>query len=196
MMSRRSIGILWTAAMLMCGVAAPARAQAPQDKPAGPVKLAAKVDVVISRYQGEKKISSQPYVLMPSTNQGYTNLRVGVDMPIGTTTTTTPPEGGRQGVTTTQPRYSTLGTSIDCRVVPGSDGKFDVSVNLSDSSIYNPEGEMKPPAAVQGSAVLIRNFTASNTLTMRDGQTMLLTAATDKVTGEVIKVEVTFTLIK
>ena len=42
----------------------------------------------------------------------------------------------------------------------------------------------------------IRTFQASNTLTMRDGQTMLLITATDKVTGELVKIEVAFSVLK
>ena len=199
MISRRSTSVVLVTAALACAMTAPAWAQAPQDKPAPPPKLATRVEVVISRYQGDKKVSSQPYVLMPTVSSnpaGRVSLRIGVDVPVGTTTTTLPPEGGRQGVTTTQPKYSSVGTNIDCWVSGGSDGKFDVMINLTDSSIFNPDGDGRSTAARVTDAVAIRNFTANNTLTMKDGQTMLLATASDKVTGEVIKVEVTFALLK
>jgi hypothetical protein len=61
---------------------------------------------------------------------------------------------------------------------------------VSDSSLFTPEGMPK------GDTPAIRSFQASNFLTMRDGQTMLLTTATDKVTGELLKIEVTFSLVK
>jgi len=54
----------------------------------------------------------------------------------------------------------------------------------------------RPTAPPKGDTPAIRTFQASNTMTMRDGQTMLLTTATDKVTGELLKIEVTFSLIK
>ena len=199
MMTRRSMTIPAVATALLCAMAGPGWAQGTPDKPAPPPKLATRVEVVVSRYQGDKKTSSQPYVLMPTaypTPAGRVSLRIGVDVPVGITTTTLPPEGGRQGVTTTQPKYTSVGTSIDCWVSGGSDGKFDVMINLTDSSIFNPDGDGRSTGARVTDAVAIRNFTASNTLTMRDGQTMLLATATDKVTGEVLKVEVTFALMK
>jgi hypothetical protein len=48
---------------------------------------------------------------------------------------------------------------------------------------------------VQGAPV-IRNFNASNNLVLRDGQTRQFTAAADRVTGEVIKVDVTLKVAK
>ena len=58
-----------------------------QDKPAAPAKEAKspvvplKVQVVISRYQGEKKVSSMPYNL--SMNAGNrANLRMGAKIPV------------------------------------------------------------------------------------------------------------------
>jgi hypothetical protein len=44
-----------------------------------------KVDIVLSRYQGDKKISSLPFTLLVNTGNA-TSLRMGVDVPSGTTT--------------------------------------------------------------------------------------------------------------
>jgi hypothetical protein len=41
-----------------------------------------------------------------------------------------------------------------------------------------------------------RTFSFSNTLALRDGQTVQFATATDKITGEVLKVEVTITVMK
>lgn len=193
MIDRRSIAVL-VAAALTCAIAAPAWAQ---DKPAT-VRLPAKCEVVISRYQGEKKIASQPFVLMPtaSTGGGYASLRIGVDVPVGTTTTTRPPEGGREGVTTTQPSYRNVGTNLDCRVQNLQDGRFDVMISVTDSSIFSPDTDARAALGRPTDTSAFRTFQVNNTLTMRDGQTMLLTTATDKVTGELLKIEVTFTLLK
>jgi hypothetical protein len=195
MIQKYSMAILAATAMA-CAIAAPVWAQGTQDKPALPPALPSKVEVVISRYQGEKKIASQPYVLTPTADPrgGYASLRIGIDVPIGTTTTTRPPEGGREGVTTTQPKYQNVGTNIDCRVANLGEGRFSVNVSVIDSSIFSPEPGST--ATKLGDTSAFRTFQASNTLTMRDGQTMLLTTATDKVSGELLKIEVTFSLIK
>jgi hypothetical protein len=126
--------------------------------------------------------------------EAYANLRIGVDVPVGTKTTTRLPDGGREGQTVTQPQYQNVGTNIDLRVTSLADGRFGVNVNVTDSSIFNPDSPQTAGKPSDNSA--IRTFQAGNTLTMRDGQTMLLIAATDKVTGEVVKIEVTFSVVK
>src|SRR4051812_28213940 len=106
MNSRRSMKLL-TAAAVLALASGPMFAQTTQatpEKPAPLPTLATKVEVVISRFQGEKKVSSQPYVLMPSSdpyrNGAAASVRIGVDVPVGTTTTTRPAEANREGQTT------------------------------------------------------------------------------------------------
>jgi hypothetical protein len=161
-----------------------------QSRPAPKVVIPAKVDVVIQRYQGDKRVASLPYSLTVSINgQGSamrTSLRMGVDVPIGTTTTT------REGVTTTQPSYRNVGTNVDCSATSRDDGRFDLYVNVSDSAISS----VGSTGRVSGEPLAFRTFTTSNSLALRDGQPMQFTAATDPVTGDVIRIEVTLTTIK
>ena len=194
MMMKRSMAVFAT--LVALGAAAPVWAQGTQDKPAPPPAVPVKVEVVLSRFQGEKKISARPYVLMPTADRAgsYTSLRVGVDVPIGVSTTTRPAENGREGQTTTQPSYQKVGTNIDCRVTPLGEGRFSVMVNVTDSSIFNPDSPNTMGKPSDNAA--FRTFQANNTLTMRDGQTLLLTTATDAVTGDLLKIEVTFSLVK
>lgn len=196
-MMKRAIGIGATTIALGALAVLPARAQGTQDKPAPPPPVPVKVEVVISRFQGEKKVASQPYVLMPTADRNggtYTNLRVGVDVPVGVSTTIRAPEGNREGQTTTQPQYKNVGTNIDCRVTTQADGRFGVMVSVTDTSIFNPDAPGKPAKPSENAS--ISTFLANNTLTMRDGQSMNLITATDKITGELIKVDVTLTVLK
>ncbi len=58
-----------------------------QDKPAEKAKRVGtplRVQTVISRYQGEKKVSSLPYTLMVSADDRPTVVRFGLQMPIQT----------------------------------------------------------------------------------------------------------------
>jgi hypothetical protein len=195
---KRLMSVCATTIALSALAAMPARAQGTQDKPAPLPTVPSKVDVVISRFQGEKKVSSQPYVLMPSSDprgNGYAQVRIGVDVPVGVTTTTRLPEGGREGQSTTKPSYQNVGTNIDCRVTPLAEGKYSVYVSVTDSSIFTPDAS-SGGRSMETTTPAIRTFQASNTMTMRDGQTMLLTTATDKVTGDLLKIEVTFSLVK
>ena len=196
MTTRYAIATFALAAALTAS-AAPLAAQDKPPAPPPPPTVPTKVEVVLSRFQGEKKVASQPYLLMPTASprgDGYANLRIGVDVPVGTKTTTRPPEANREGQTVTSPQYQNVGTNIDCQVTSLADGRFQVRVSVTDSSIFNPDSPQKEGRPSESTA--IRTFQAGNTLTMRDGQTLLLIAATDKVTGELVKIEVTFSVLK
>lgn len=144
-----------------------------------------KIQLVLSRYHGEKKLSSAPYVLWVTANDSLrsTNLRVGVDAPV--------PAGSGQF------QYRNIGTSIDCTVVSAVDGKFKITLTVADTSVYSadrdnpgsiPSGGAPPPA--------IRSFTSLFSLLLRDGQTAQYTSATDQVSGEVLKIDATLNVLK
>ena len=63
-----------------------------------------------------------------------------------------------------------------------------------DSSVYqNAEGTVAPTAAGRP---VIRQFRSMNTMVLRDGQTRQFTVATDRVNGEVVRIEVTLRVVK
>lgn len=159
----------------------PAGARQGGPPPAGPVPL--KVDFVITRSEGDKKISSLPFSLWVSTG-GSTNVRMGSEVPIPTST------DGKAGVT-----YRSVGTFIDCRAAEIPGGKFILDVQVQDSSLFSPGREQGTQQTVSGYPV-IRSFSASNHLTLRDGQSAEFVMATDKISGEVLKVSVTMATVK
>jgi hypothetical protein len=156
---------------------------------AAPVPL--KVQIVIARYEGEKKISSMPYML--SVNAGRTaNLRMGMRVPV-TSTSYTPIAAGGPGVNPlTSYQYQDVGTNIDCTTGALDGGRFRLELGIEDLSVY-PEDQGKAPATDRPS---FRSFRANNSLVLKDGQTAQFTTAVDKVTGIVTKVDVTLTVVK
>ncbi|MGH7326963.1 MAG: hypothetical protein ACREJX_01305, partial [Polyangiaceae bacterium] len=63
----------------------PAPPSPPPARPAiAPTPLLLRVQFVISRYQGDKKISSEPYTMTVRANEPRTNLRVGLQVAIPT----------------------------------------------------------------------------------------------------------------
>jgi hypothetical protein len=165
-----------------------------QDKPAAPANEAKapvvplKVQVVISRYQGEKKVSSMPYNL--SMNAGYrANLRMGTKIPIVLISGTDPQLGVPK---TGAVNYQDVGTNLDCSSTALDDGRFLLSILVDDSSVY-------PDEAVAGAAKgnpSFRTFRASNSMVLKNGETGQFTTAIDKVSGEIVKVDVTLTVMK
>ena len=76
------------------------------------------------------------------------------------------------------------------------DGRYRLDLTIDDSSVYGdepgPQGEMKR----MGDRLAFRSFKSTNTLILKDGQSTQYTTATDKVSGEVTKIDVTLNVIK
>ena len=174
-----------------------------QQKPAAPVEMPPRaagqqiplrVQLVVSRHQGEKKISSIPYTLSVIANDNdKTSMRMGVDVPV--------PQGivAGGGPTTSVPQsyqYRTVGTNIDCAARTVEGGWFKLDLAVSDSSVFALEkGGTAAPTAVAG-APSLRSFTSTFNVHLKDGQTAQDIAATDPVSGEVLRVDVTVTVLK
>jgi len=180
---------VFTVALLSTGLA---RAQdKPAESPAAPI-IPLKLQVVISRYEGEKKISSMPYML--SVNAGRTaTLRMGTRVPVVSTSYTPVATGGASVNPLTAYQYTDVGTNIDCATSTQSDGRFRIDLSIEDSSLY-PEDQAR--TATIADRPVIRSFRAANSMLMRDAQTAQFTTAVDKMTGIVTKVDVTLTVLK
>jgi len=177
-------------ALAIVSSAATARAQ---DKPAdasAPI-VPLKLQVVISRYDGDKKISSMPYTM--SANAGrLATLRMGTRVPVLSTSYTPIAAGGAGVNPLTSYQYQDVGTNIDCTTAALADGRFRVELSIEDSSLY-PEDQPRAPAVDRP---LIRAFRSSNSMVLKDGQTAQFTTAVDKVSGVVTKVDVTLSVVK
>jgi hypothetical protein len=176
------------AAALVLACVAPMRAQeggvaAPTQTPAASRALVAiKVQLVLSRYQGEKKLSSMPYIMWLTANdRERTNLRMGVEVPIG---------NGQGGF-----NYRSVGTNIDSRAETVDSGIFKVMLTINDSAVQFQDGD-KPFPAVPSTPPALRSFLANFTILLRDGQTAQYTSASDPVSGEVLKVDATLNVLK
>jgi hypothetical protein len=149
-----------------------------------------RVQVVISEYDGDKKVSSLPYTLLLNAEPrgGTSSIRMGVRVPIAT---------GNAGMNV---NYESLGTDIDGWASPQEDGRFALHLNVQRSSAYRSPTAQKS-AEVGGSEVIgtqpvIQQFKTQLQLLMRDGQTIQSTLATDPVSGRVSKVDVTLNILK
>ena len=192
---------LGSAGRAQAPTAAPAQQAAPNRADQPRPQVALKVQIVISRYQGDKKVSSVPYMLSVNAavnvdGRNRSSLRMGSDVPIGTYTT-----NSKEGVPTSSVQYKSVGTNIDCTGSIIDDVRYGLSINIEDSSVYpTGQGTALPnsgslPRGV-GDALSFRHFSASENVILRDGQSSEFTVATDKFTGEVIKADVTLTVVK
>ncbi len=182
--------LVWFAALVVASVAVNA-----QEKEK-PELTGLKLQVVISRWQGEKKISSMPYTLSVNSpavsngapRQGRANIRMGAKIPV--VMLSAPPVPGPDGkaVQAGPVQYQDVGTNIDCFTTQHEGGRFVVDLIIDDTSVYEDQAKREQPT--------FRSFKASDSMMLRDGQSAQFTAATDKVTGEVTKVDVTLTVVR
>jgi hypothetical protein len=163
--------------LMTAGVAAAQDQPGPPKPPSG-TGTPLKIQIVYSRYQGEKKLSSVPHTLSLNADERPARLRMGINVPIVSQ--------GKDGPTTS---YRDVGNNIDCMARAQSEGRFRLECSFEQSSLYDKaEG-------VQGMP-MFRNFRAESNVTLRDGQSTQHTSATDPVTGEVLKIDITLNVAK
>ena len=190
----------------------PADVSKPADRPAEPKPkarpTALRVQLVIARYQGEKKVGSVPYSFLvtagipvtllagPGAAAGMVaRLRMGVEIPVPTTVS----DRSGQAIPATYV-YRNVGTNIDCVAEDVGDGLFALRLNVENSSLYaSPEGRSPSSASEMPLGLdipLFRAFNVSLTPVLRDGQNVQAVASTDLVTGEVVKIDVSLSMVK
>lgn len=178
-------------AALICVAAPAARAQE-----ANPV-TALLVEVTISRYQGEKRLSSVPHSLAVTPDNKPSSLRVGGEVPIPSATFTPANKPDAQPVRSVN--YRDIGTNIDVSAAAAPDGRYRISISLVESSVYPPSEAknsiMSAPASIASGAPAFRSLRTSNTVSLKDGQSIEFIAATDRVSGDVARVSVKLTVV-
>jgi hypothetical protein len=172
----------------------PAAASASQASATGiPLKL----QVLLTEYDGTKKIASLPYTMSLTATpeskpqRGSTQLRDGVRVPILTRSKT-----GEDSV-----QYIDVGTNIDARDVHIEGDLYSVDFTIERSSLVvrmdnNEAKEWAPGDPSPGSQPLIRDFRNSFTMQVREGHVTETTVASDPMSGHVLKVEVSLTAVK
>lgn len=158
-----------------------------QERPAPSTPL--KVQVVLSRFDGERKLASMPYTLIVNAGErdNRVTLRMGVSLPVTAVSASGPTVTMRD-----------IGTNMDCTAAPAEDGRFRVSLAVNHSSVYeNDQKRLQATVPRPGdSAQVVRAFTSSFVVLLRDRESAQSIAATDPVTGEVMKIDVTLTVVK
>jgi hypothetical protein len=145
--------------------------------------------LTLSRYQGDKKISSLPYSLSVSMDGPPVRFRMGADLPYAAS----PADVSKPQ--TPSYAYRTVGVAIDVtNQVMVESGVYKMNINVSDSSVAL-SNQIQGSPAVAG-APMFRNFSTNGLVVLKDGQTSQLTTAADPITGETMRVDVTLSVVK
>jgi hypothetical protein len=91
--------------------------------------------------------------------------------------------------------YENVGTNIDIGATAMEDGRFEVTITINESSVVTDPQDLKGTPGSDNYPVF-RSYQSTNTLFVKDGQATQFTAASDRVSGEVVRVEVKLMVLK
>jgi hypothetical protein len=143
-----------------------------------------RVQLVISRFDGVKKVASLPYTFTVNADGRTTRMRMGVDTPIPTAL---PGPGGKAMASY---QYRNVGTNLDCNARDLRDGRYQLQISVENSTA------VAGPGSSQEGMPLFRRFDTSLDPILRDGQAAQAISSTDPVTGEVVKIDVTLNVVR
>lgn len=162
--------------------AAAQEAPKPKADPLTPSVTPLRVQVILSEYDGEKKVSSLPYTFTVNADERKARpgslIRSGSRIPIATAK-----EEGREQFT-----YLDIGTNLDCSATLQEDGRYKLQMTMDRSSIA--------PETPAGGNPVIRQFRVDLNPVLKDGQTVESVASADPLSGHVYRVNVTLSVIK
>jgi hypothetical protein len=155
-----------------------------------------KVQIVFTEFEGDKKIKSLPYVMYmnaPDSSElraGWVKFRIGSRLPIY--------------VGKNEMQYMDVGTNVDARSAYTGDGHVLLQMTLERSWV---EGEVSVPITKSDSSSsdpsgghfqepIVRGFKSELDLKLREGQPVESNMATDPISGRVLKVEISFAVVK
>jgi hypothetical protein len=194
--------MVWVATAGIGAAQPPVAAQPPQAGEKLAQNIPLEIQVVISRYQGDKRISSLPYVLslksapLSQRRGDYgAMLRLGSRVPVRTQMFAPPPADGKPAAPMSSVNYENVGTNIDVGATALENGRFEVTITINESSVVTDPQDLKATPGM-GDYPVFRSYQSTNTLFVKEGQTTQFTAAGDRVSGEVVRVEVKLTVVK
>ena len=194
-------GSIQTASLLLLGILSPIVLA--QDKPKTDDKTRVevqttpiKVQIVFTEFEADKKIKSLPYVMYmnaPDSSElraGWVKFRIGSRLPIY--------------VGKNEMQYMDVGTNVDARSAYTGDGHVLLQMTLERSWV---EGEVSVPMMRSDSSPsdpsgghfqepIVRGFKSELDLKLREGQPVESNMATDPISGRVLKVEISFAVVK
>src|SRR5580704_3853294 len=194
-------GSVQMASLLLLGILSPTVLA--QDKPKTDDKTKVevqttpiKVQIVFTEFEADKKIKSLPYVMYmnaPNSSElraGWVKFRIGSRLPVY--------------VGKNEMQYMDVGTNVDARSAYTGDGHVLLQMTLERSWV---EGEVSVPMMRSDSSPsdpsgghfqepIVRGFKSELDLKLREGQPVESNMATDPISGRVLKVEISFAVVK
>lgn len=149
-----------------------------------------KISVTFTEFEGDRKVKSLPYttVVIADGKNPKSVVKIGSRVPVYA--------GKEYGM-----QYVDVGSNIDCQASRAKDNKFDLTLSLERSWVEgNVAVAVDPGTSLQSSGQfpepILRQFKSELSLTLRDGQAVESSFATDPLSGKVFRVEVSLNVVK
>ena len=174
----KRFAMMWTViAAAAFAVSAQETAKPKQDEHT-PSVTPLRVQVVLTEFDGEKKVSSLPYTFTVNADERRARpgslIRNGARIPVTT---------GKEQFT-----YVDIGTNLDCSATLQEDGRYKLQMTMDRSSIS--------PETPAGGNPVIRQFRVDLNPVLKDGQTIESVTSADPLSGHVYHVSVTLNVLK
>lgn len=158
-----------------------------------------RVDILLTEYEGEKKINSLPYTLYvgvtdpqhgPNAPSAY--LRMGVRVPVATGSVS----ANTNTLVNTQFQYQDVGTNIDVDATKLDDGVYRLQCTVERTAVSPHQGMGSENQSGILPLPAITRFNSRFELSLHDGQSAEGMSATDPFSGHVMKINVTVHVLK
>lgn len=170
-----------------------AQAPAAQQK-AEAVVVPLKVTVVMTRHKSDKAqtvVSRLPFELWVNTGSSAT-IRFGSEVPVPTTRFSQAEGADTKSTPVTSFNYRSIGTSVTVSALDQGEGRYRLDVSIEDSQIVPAVTDPD----VGGPRTAFQSLRAATQPILRDGQTVQHSLATDRMTGDVTKIEIMLHVVK
>lgn len=172
-----------------CGLLVLSSTASAQEKAEPRTVTPLRVNMVIAKQLGEKKVSNLAFAFPCNANDRKVSMKMGVEMPV--------PVRKGEGV---EFQYRNVGANIECEASPLPDGRFNLRFAVEQSSLYAPEGapaSLRRPIEDQANfPPVFRTSMSVFSVALRDGQAAQSVSGTEPTTGEIVTFEVTLTVVK
>jgi hypothetical protein len=155
------------------------------------VMVPLKVQLVVTKQLGDKKISSLSYSFPCNTTDPKLSLNLGVEVPV-------PVRKGEK----VEFLYRSVGSNIECEASALPESRFNLHLAFEQSALYNvgpKTGPMVPAETLDNrvdNPTLFRTAKSLFNAVLRDGQTTQAVAGTDPLTGEIVTIDVTLAVVR
>lgn len=161
-----------------------------QEKPAARPESTTpvKVQVVMTRYDGDKKLNSLSYTLLANAGDADAkpvtkHMMMGVQVPVTVMARETPTVA-----------FKDVGANIRCTATSLGGGRYRLALDIEQSIIAEDASRRTEGSVIAGP--VLRTFRDFVDVILRDGQTIQTSSATDPASGQVLNVDVTLTVPK